>query len=676
MIKEKRDFGLRDHLLTGATLWLVSSLYITILTLIHFYLNAYFGGLNAADRLLAIWMAVWYNFSFFFPIAVIVTLLLALLFRSLRFRWGKSYRVQLWIFLLLCFLLQSNQLLKFRIFGGPRDPKFLAASIVLLVIAYLFLLLASKLILKLAASVGVIAAALFIVATSLPLFPRFDSTSEAQDFRSDRPNILILSIDTLRGDHCSFNGYHHGTTPNLDRLAEESVVFSNAFSCSPITLPSLSSIMTGKYPQNHGARDNLNYLLSERNLTLAEILTEEGYTTGAVIANRVIRSTRKLDQGFGYYGESFVYDQLSYLIPGLLARKILLERTGLERVWHWKLGAGYCTDLALRWLREHHREKFFLWVHYMDPHCPYDPPKVFADKFESGGRTWFTTNFTYADYNRIYENLPPEEEEIAGIHRLYDGEILYADHQIGRLMDSVEELGLLQNTAIIFTSDHGEGLGDEHYWYGGHTHFLFSEDLNVPLFIRFPDQRSKVAVNTTLCNIDIFATVLDIVGVLEEYSERIDAVSALPLIEGTGDENPPPIFAESGERLAFDPRRIEAIKEGGENPYRLVPKQRRSLTRELGLEVLNEKKLRTVIDGEWKLTYTPAYEEGEHFELYNLRKDPDEHVDFSAEEPLQLSRLKNLLLSWVSADTVTRYDENIEISRGEMQALKALGYIQ
>jgi arylsulfatase A-like enzyme len=676
MIKEKRNFGLREHLLTGATLWLVSSLYLTVLTLIHFYLNAYFGGLNAADRLLAIWMAIWYNLSFFFLIAVIVTLILLLLLRGLRLPWGKSYRLHLWVFLLICFLLQSNQLLKFRIFGGPRDPKFLAASIILLVIAYLFLLLVSKLILKIAASVGVIASVLLIVAASFPLLPGRDSVSEAQDLRSGRPNILLLSIDTLRGDHCSFNGYHRRTTPNLDRLAEESVVFSNAFSCSPITLPSLSSIMTGKYPQNHGARDNLNYLLSEKNLTLAEILTEEGYTTGAVVANRVIRSTRKLNQGFGYYGESFVYDQLSYLIPGLLARKVFLERTGLESLWHWKLGAGYCTDLALRWLKMHHRERFFLWVHYMDPHCPYDPPKVFADKFETSGRTWFTANFTYGDYNRIYENLPPTEEEIAGIHRLYDGEILYTDHEIGRFMETVERLGLLENTVIIFTSDHGEGLGDEHYWYGGHTHFLFSEDLNVPLFIRFPDRRSKVTVNTTLSNIDIFATVLDIVGILEEYSEGIDAVSALPVTEGTGDEDPPPIFAESGERLAFDPRRIEAIKEGGENPYRLVPKQKRSLTRELGLEVLNEKKLRAVIDGEWKLMYTPANEEREHFELYNLRKDPNEYVDFSAEQPLRFSRLKNVLLSWVRADTLTRYDENIEISREEMQALKALGYIQ
>jgi len=676
MDKGKNSFSLKDHLFYGSTFWLVCSLYITILTLIQFYLNLYFGGLNAGDRLLAIRMAVWYNFSFFLIIALAVTLVFSLLPESFKPLRGRFYRFYLLVFLLLCFLLQSNQLLKFRIFGSPKDPKFLAAAIILLGIAYLFLFLLSKLILRLLASLGLISLAVFLAVTFIPPLLGAESTLEALHHRSDRPNILILSIDTLRGDHCSFNGYSRKTTPNLDELAREAVTFSNAFSCSPITLPSLGSIMTGKYPQNHGARDNLNYLLSKKNLTLAEILKEQGYSTGAVVANRVIRSTRKLDQGFDYYGESFAYDQLSYLIPGLLAYKISVEKLRLENLWHWKLGAGYCTDLALQWLKKHHRARFFLWVHYMDPHCPYDPPKLFADKFKVTGKTWFNDNFTYTDYNRIYESLPPKREEIEWIHRLYDGEILYADYEIGRFLETFKSLGLLENTIIIFTSDHGEALADEHYWYGGHTHFIFSQDINVPLFIRFPDERLKGVVSTTLSNIDIFATVLDIVGILDKYAQGIDAVSFLPLMQETGEKDSPAIFAESGERLAFDPRRIEAIKEGGENPYKLIPGGRRSLTKEVGLEVLNEKKLRAVIDGGWKLIYTPAYEETEHFELYNLREDPDELVDFSVQYPREFSRLKELLLSWVSADTVTMYAESIEMSKGEIEALKALGYIQ
>jgi len=676
MDKGKGSFGLKDHLFCGSTFWLVSSLYITILTLTQFYLNVYFGGLNAGDRLLAIRMAAWYNFSFFLIIALVVTLVFSLLYKSFKPLRGRFYRLYLLVFLFVCLLIQSNQLLKFRIFGSPKDPKFLAAAIILLGIAYLFLLLSSKLILKLFASLGLIMLAVFLTVMIIPPLLGAGSSLEAVAHRSDRPNILILSIDTLRGDHCSFNGYFRKTTPNLDEVAREAAVFSNAFSCSPITLPSLGSIMTGKYPQNHGARDNLNYLLSEKNLTLAEILKEQGYSTAAVVANRVIRSTRKLDQGFDYYGESFVYDQLSYLIPGLLAYKFSVEKLRLENLWHWKLGAGYCTDLAVRWLKKHHRERFFLWIHYMDPHCPYNPPKVFADEFKVTGKTWFTDNFTYADFNLIYENLPPKEEEIEWIHRLYDGEILYADYEIGQFLETFESLGLLENTIIIFTADHGEGLADEHYWYGGHTHLIFSEDINVPLFIRFPDQRFKGVVNTTLSNIDIFTTVLDILGILDEYAERIDAVSFLPLIQRTEEKNPAAIFAESGERFAFDPRRIEAIKGGGENPYKLIPGEKRSLTKEVGLEVLNEKKLRAVIDADWKLMYTPAYQEAEHFELYNLREDPDELVDFSARYPREFARLKELLLSWVSGDTVTAYAESIEISRGEIEALKALGYIQ
>lgn len=676
MDKGKGDFGLKDHLFYGSTFWLVCSLYITILTLIHFYLNLYFGGLDAGDRLLAIRMAAWYNFSFFLIIALVVTLVFSLLSKSFKPLRGRFYRFYLPVFLFICFLIQSNQLLKFRIFGSPKDPKFLAAAIILLGIAYLFLFLLSKLMLRLLASLGLISLAVFLAVTFIPPLLGAQPTLEALDHRSDRPNILILSIDTLRGDHCSFNGYFRKTTPNLDELAREAAVFANAFSCSPITLPSLSSIMTGKYPQNHGVRDNFNYLLSEKNLTLAEILKEQGYSTAAVVANRLIRSTRKFDQGFDYYGESFVYDQLSYLIPGLLAYKISVKKLGLENLWHWKFGASYCTDLAVRWLKKHHQEMFFLWVHYMDPHCSYNPPKVFRDEFKVTGKTWFTDNFTYADLNRIYENLPPKEEEIEWIHRLYDGEILYADYEIGRFLETFESLGLLENTIIIFTSDHGEGLADEHYWYGGHTHLIFSEDINVPLFIRFPDQRFKGVVNTTLTNIDIFSTILEILGIPDEYAQTIDAVSFLPLIQQTGEKDHPAIFAESGGRFAFDPRRIEAIKEGGENPYKLIPGGRRSLTEEVGLEVLNQKKLRAVIDGDWKLLYTPAHEEAEHFELYNLREDPDELVDLSGEDPRQFSQLKGLLLSWMSADTLAAHTETLEISKQEMEALKALGYFR
>jgi len=676
MLEKKGNFGLRAHLLHGSTFWLVSSIYITILTVINFHLNMYFRSLDAADRLLAVRIAVWYNFSFFLIIAVVVTLALSLILSNLKFLKGKFYWLYLLGFLFVCFVLQSSQLLGFKILGKPGNPKFIAMMVILLGIAYLFLFLLSKLILRIFASLGVISLVVFLGGSLITSLLGGSSGLEALDHKYDRPNILIISIDTLRGDHCSFNGYWRQTTPNLDRLAKESVVFSNAFSCSPITLPSLSSIMTGKYPQRHGVRDNLNYRLGSKNLTLAEILKKEGYSTGAVVANRVTHSSRKLDQGFDYYGESFAYDHLSYLIPGLISYKIFVERTGLENLWHWKWGAGYCTDLSLRWLKEHYRERFLLWVHYMDPHCPYDPPKKFADSFKVSSETWFKGRFTYDSFNRIYENLPPKEEEIQGIHRLYDGEILYADYEIGRFLETVKRLGLFQNTIVIFTSDHGEGLGDEHYWYGGHTHFIFSQDISVPLFIRFPDQRFKDVVSTTLSNIDIFATVLDIVGILDKYAQGIDAVSFLPLIEQTGKNDPPAIFAESGERLAFDPRRIEAIKEGGENPYKLISKKKRSLTKEVGLEVLNEKKLRAVIDGDWKLIYTPAHEEAEHFELYNLREDPDELVDLSGEDPGQFSQLKGLLLSWMSADTLAAHTETLKISKQEMEALKALGYFR
>jgi len=179
-----------------------------------------------------------------------------------------------------------------------------------------------------------------------------------------------------------------------------------------------------------------------------------------------------------------------------------------------------------------------------------------------------------------------------------------------------------------------------------------------------------------LSNIAIFATVLDILGTLDEYGKGTDAASLLPFIQSTKEENPPAIFAESGDRLAFDPRRIEAIKVGGENPYRVIPRKKQTLTKKIGLELLNEKKLRAIIDGDWKLIYTPAHQEAEHFELYNLREDPDERIDLSRQSPREFSRLKELLLSWVSSDTLPAPSEAFKLSEREMEALKALGYFR
>jgi len=375
----KDSFGLKDHLLCGSAFWLISSTYITILTIVNFHLrNIYFVGLNASDRFWAVKIAVWYNFSFFFIFTVVLTLAASLLLSRVSFLKRKSYWVYLSLFLLICVVLQSSQLLRFKVLGKPGNPKFIAMIIILTGIVYLFLFLLSKVILRVLAPLGPVSVVLFVLASVAFLITGAAAGVEAVDHKYNRPNILLISIDTLRGDHCSFNGYFRKTTPNLDRLARESVVFSNARCCNPLTLPSLSSIMTGTYPQKHGLRDNLNYRLGDENLTLAEILKKEGYSTGAVVANRVAHSSRKLNQGFEYYGESFAFDYLSHLIPGLISYKILVEAFGLENLWHWRSGAGYCTDLALRWLEEHCREKFFLWVHYMEPHLPYDPPKVFA----------------------------------------------------------------------------------------------------------------------------------------------------------------------------------------------------------------------------------------------------------------------------------------------------------
>jgi len=296
-------------------------------------------------------------------------------------------------------------------------------------------------------------------------------------------NVVLITLDTLRADHVGAYGATMVRTPHLDRLAGQGVVFEQAMTTAPLTLPAHSSIMTGQFPPVHGVRDNGGFFLGPEQVTLAEILTDRGYQTGATVGAFVLDSKWGLDQGFGTYQDDFD-------LTGIKAMSLAsVKRPGNEVV-----------DLALNWMEGVADQQFFAWLHLYDPHAPYESPEP---------------------YRSEYRGHP------------YRGAIAFTDAQVGRVFDFLDARGLADNTIVIVTADHGEGLGE----HGEETHgfFVYETSMRVPLIVRAPGRglvpgRVRQPVRT----VDIMPTVLDLLGTKPPVP--IEGVSLVPLMSGAASE--------------------------------------------------------------------------------------------------------------------------------------------
>lgn len=320
------------------------------------------------------------------------------------------------------------------------------------------------------------------------------------------PNVLIIVVDTLRKDHLSLYGYSRKTSPNLERLAAQSVLFENAIATSSWTLPSHASMLTGLYPSEHGAE---TFPLDERHVVLPEALLARGYRTAAFTANTLL-FTRAYGfrRGFIRFEDSFhhPYDMMVRTLLGRQVRKRVLRPLGSENIPGRKSAAEVNQEM-LRWL-DHNRERpFFAFLNYFELHDPYLPPQPYRGKFSKRPNPGGVFNsFIGRDSPSLFT---PEvlEDEIAA----YDGSAAYVDEQIGQLVAELERRGLGQNTILIISSDHGESFG-EHGLYG-HQTSLYHEQIQVPLIIRWPGKTpagTKVSVPVSLA--DLPATVMDLIG--------------------------------------------------------------------------------------------------------------------------------------------------------------------
>jgi arylsulfatase len=312
-------------------------------------------------------------------------------------------------------------------------------------------------------------------------------------------HLLLITVDTLRSDHLGCYGSSLDLTPNLDRLAARSVLFTTVYASAPSTFPSVTAILTGRHPEAVGVRNNYGRIRRDVK-TLGTHLRSRGWRTGAVVSNFILGEHSGLHSGFDRYDATLPQREVIRGIP---------ERIAVDT-----------TDAALDMLDKLSGEEgasFFLWVHFQDPHGPYQPPEGRRRRFLErerelpGGRR----NLPLSPDVRGMGGIPSYQfdgghREVAYYRSGYDGEVSYMDEEVGRLLEGFSARGLLDETVIVFTSDHGEGLGEGDYWFA-HGEFLSEPLLRVPLLVAVPGN-APLRRDDQISLVDLFPTLLAIFG--------------------------------------------------------------------------------------------------------------------------------------------------------------------
>jgi arylsulfatase A-like enzyme len=326
-----------------------------------------------------------------------------------------------------------------------------------------------------------------------------------------RPNIVFILIDTLRADHLSMYGYSRQTAPNLTALARQGTVFTRMYASASATRPSVATIFSSLYPVVH----KTNYVrdfMSDSIVTLAEVLRDAGYETLGVSSNPNISPTFGYAQGFGEFRVSrtespFRFTRMGNVITNILTYEQFSSVFGERQEMVPR--AKTITDVTLGWAAQHGQKPSFLYVHYIDPHAPYSPPPPYHQAFD------YRSNppRRAGDLDPL-QHLPAgkEREKVSRILDLYDGEILYTDQEVGRLLKGLEELGMLKNALVVITADHGE----EFFEHGdiGHSRTLYEEVLRVPFLLSWPGQLPAGGTYEEMAGlVDVMPTLLGLLGI-------------------------------------------------------------------------------------------------------------------------------------------------------------------
>lgn len=449
-------------------------------------------------------------------------------------------------------------------------------------------------------------------------------------------NLVIISVDTLRADHMSLYGYPRDTTPNINAFAQRATTFDRAIAPWPKTAPSMVSMFSGRYPHATGVMfASRGLYVDQQQLMLAEIAKQHGAATAAVVSNAVLGSSTNFNQGFDRYVETYQEESPYGEDRQNRADSVTLHSRFLLR------------DLAPQ-------GPFFLWVHYVDPHTRYDPPAEFAEPYFNDEHYDATELRLNEDDQNFHGGVAGKywrqnggRAEAGWYEANYDGEIAFADAMIGELFAEMESLGLLDNTVVMLTADHGESLGEHQYFYE-HGWFPYHACGWIPWVVYWPDNPTpgkRVAYPSGLLN--LVPTVLEMMG-WEIPADIFHGQSVLPVMLGE---------AEYTERYV--------IEEAGEGGLR------------------REQFLRSIQDEQWKLVRVPSQRyrdmmQGVEFELYDVLADPMETTNVADRHPEIVQRLRFALEDVMDATgpvapppgQAPRYTDE------QIRQLRALGYIR
>ncbi|MCU1269911.1 MAG: hypothetical protein JWN74_1205 [Acidobacteriaceae bacterium] len=424
--------------------------------------------------------------------------------------------------------------------------------------------------------------AILVVSSALAGTAQTGPTRSTPRKAPSAPNVLLVTIDTLRADHIGAYGAKNVETLAIDGLARQGVLFEHAYSQVPLTLASHTSLLTGTLPFHNGVQDFTGQPLRPEIRSVAQALQEHGYDTAAIVSSYVLDRSWGLNRGFGLYYDVFKGSSFLENDPGLVERK-----------------AGPSVDEALQWLRRSRSKPFFLWLHLYDPHSGYDPPEPFRTRFADSP---------------------------------YDGEIAYADHELGRVIAYLKERGLYDRMLIVLASDHGESLGE--HGEKEHGFFVYHSTLHVPLVVK-PPLSSGIQAHHVTDPVPIMGIAPTILGILKLHD---------------------PIQQQFETRSLFAPDVADSASVYSESFY--------------SFSSFGWSPVRTINNRSYQFIEAPKPE------LYDLRNDPEEKQNLIADQPAVASVLHQQL-----TDLVLRYAphnspaDDAQLDASAVEKLRALGYM-
>ena len=430
-------------------------------------------------------------------------------------------------------------------------------------------------------------------------------------------NVILIIIDTLRADHLGCYGYDRPITPNIDELAGDGIRFTTCISQAPWTTPSIMSIMTSMYPSVNGVMDSKTRLDPMR-LTLAEALREAGYRTAGLVSHTFVDARFGFAKGFDIYEDQKAIHQPAEVV----------------------------TNIAISILDEIRDQTFFFFIHYFDPHFPYEPPAPYDTLYHTGQPEQKAT--TWKEMKRfanVQNPLPPGE--LNRFVALYDGEIAYNDAMIGKLIDHLKSTGIYDRTMIVLTADHGEEFKDHGSL--GHTRTLYDELVHVPLLVKLPgSEKAGTVVENQVRSIDIAPTLLSLAGV--ETPPEFQGVDLSPLWLREDTRLKLPAYSETSRHAI-----LRSIRTGDQKYIQ-----------------------------NFRLSFYHTTSNGEREnELYDLKADGGEKKNLADVESPTLISLREELFHWAWTCGLERAwlpkeggTEEVTFDEETLNRLRALGYVQ